>query len=207
MSLKVKEIYYSIQGEGGRAGSPSIFIRLAGCNRNCWFCDTNWATGTDMTLQQIKDTIFPYESHWIVWTGGEPTLQLTDFILANFPDYMHAIETNGTNPVPLLIDYITVSPKKGVDLKMLWKNFPQRDDKYKCRIDEFRYLYGIGEQEPPRWNDLPPAEKYYVSPLFIGKKKERLAYDQTNVMMCAAFVLKNPIWSISLQLHKIINMR
>jgi len=207
MSLKVKEIFYSIQGEGGRSGAPSIFIRLAECNLNCWFCDTDWSTGTEMTLQQIRDAITHYAARWIVWTGGEPTLQLTDEILDFFGDYMHAIETNGTNPVPIGIDYITVSPKKEVSVEMLKKNFPKRGFIYSNNVDEFRYPYGTGESEPPDWTMLPPADKYYISPLFMGKKKARFTYDATNAAMCAAFVLKNPMWRLSLQMHKMINVR
>ena len=207
MNLKVKEIFYSIQGEGGRSGAPSIFIRLAECNLNCWFCDTDWSTGTDMTLQQIKDAIFPYDAWWIVWTGGEPTLQLTEEVLDFFGGYMHAIETNGTNPVPKGIDYIAVSPKKEVSIATLKKNFPRRGFRFNSSVNEWRYPYGTGENEPPNWQDLPSADYYYVSPLFMGKEKARFTYDATNAAMCASFALKNPVWSISIQVHKLINVR
>jgi len=76
--MKVNDIFYSIQGEGGRSGEASIFIRLSDCNRNCWFCDTDWEKGKEMTLPEILKQIKPYKSRWIVWTGGEPTLQLTN---------------------------------------------------------------------------------------------------------------------------------
>jgi organic radical activating enzyme len=206
MHLKVKEIFYSIQGEGGRAGEASIFIRLAECNLNCWFCDTDWSIGTDMTIAQIKNVIKDHPTEWIVWTGGEPTLQLTNEVLTQFPEYKHAIETNGTNPVPTMINYITVSPKKEVSIETLQANFPERLGPGTC-VDEFRYPYGTGESLPPYYGVLPTASYYFISPLFMGEKKKRFQMDDINVIMCVDFVLKNPKWRLSLQTHKIINIR
>ena len=114
MKLNVNEIFYSLQGEGGRVGEPSIFIRLTECNLACSFCDTDFAEGDDMTLEQIGDVISAYPCKWIIWTGGEPTIQLNDAHVAFFKEkgYKQAIETNGTRRVPSMIDYITCSPKK-----------------------------------------------------------------------------------------------
>jgi len=86
--LKIKEIFYSLQGEGQRAGEASIFIRLAGCNLNCLFCDTDWSGGYKLSILQIEKEINKFPCRWIVWTGGEPTLQLTDEIISYF-DFIH----------------------------------------------------------------------------------------------------------------------
>lgn len=196
MKLKVREIFYSIQGEGARQGEASIFIRLAKCNLNCWFCDTDWSFGTDMTVSQIKKAIKKYNCEWIVWTGGEPTLQLTNEILREFKGYKHAIETNGTNPVPSLINYITCSPKVGVEI--LHKNFPKG-------VDEFRYPVDV-QSSVPKIKDLPKASNYYVSPVFLGEEKKRFKLDMENAKACIDFVQNNPEWKLSLQIHKFLNI-
>lgn len=102
MKLNVKEIFYSLQGEGGRTGEASIFIRLTKCNLSCDFCDTDFANGQDMEVGEILDAIKKYPCKWIIWTGGEPTIQLNNEILKYFRDegYKQAIETNGTKKFP-----------------------------------------------------------------------------------------------------------
>ena len=86
MHLNVNEIFYSLQGEGGRTGQASIFIRLAKCNLTCSFCDTDFERGVKMTLDEVLREIGQYGCKWIIWTGGEPTLQLTDDIVAFFKE-------------------------------------------------------------------------------------------------------------------------
>lgn len=199
--MKVKEIFYSIQGEGGRQGEASIFIRLANCNLNCWFCDTDWTKGIEMSLEQIQNEIKDFNCKWIVWTGGEPTLQLNDSILSYFADlgYKQAIETNGTNKVPSLIDYITCSPKNEVSLKDLHNNFPEG-------VNEFRYPIS-DDVKIPSIKSLPYADNYFVSPIFTGEVKKRFELNEQNINKCIDFVLKNTDWKLSLQIHKILNIR
>jgi 7-carboxy-7-deazaguanine synthase len=208
-ALLIKEIFSSIQGEGGRAGAPSIFIRLAKCNKNCSFCDTDWSEGEVWSINQIHDYISRFDPYWIVWTGGEPTMQLTNGVIECFPEYMHAIETNGSLPVPSEIDYIAVSPKEGVTSETLRKNFPLRKenktDFWDHRVNEYRYAYGVGMEEPPDVMLLPKATHYYVSPIFTGPY--HMTIDETNLQMCLDFIMKNPIWKLSLQLHKLIKVR
>ena len=117
MNLKVKEIFYSLQGEGGRQGEASIFVRLSGCNRNCDFCDTDFSGGEDLSCEQILLQIRKFPCQWIIWTGGEPTLQLTDECLFFFKQagYRQAIERNGSNPLSSLLDYTVISPKGHTD--------------------------------------------------------------------------------------------
>lgn len=200
MKLKVREIFHSIQGEGGRQGQNSVFIRLSNCNLNCWFCDTDWSWGLDMSLKEIYDEIKNYKTEWIVWTGGEPTLQLTDEIVAHFTElgYKQAIETNGTNPVPDGIDYVTCSPKVPVDI--LRKNFPKG-------VDEFRYPIMAIDNNIPNIDELPIANNYYLSPIFMGEKKRRYNMNDDNVKAVLNIILKEPRWILSLQIHKLIGVR
>lgn len=201
MNLIIREIFHSIQGEGRRVGESSIFIRLANCNLNCWFCDTDWSHGDIMSLMEIYQEIEKYKCKWIVWTGGEPTLQLNEKAIEFFKirGYKQAIETNGTNPVPHGIDYITCSPKREVPLKLLFSNFP-------FGVHEFRYPVDK-DSLPPDISFLPIAENYYISPLFLGDEKIRGELDMDNVELCVNFVKENPDWKFSLQIHKIIAIR
>lgn len=195
-TLKVVEIFYSIQGEGANFGKPAIFIRLSHCNKNCWFCDTDWSKGVVMQVEEILDFIKKFPAKMIIWTGGEPTLQLDDDILRLFSDYYNCIETNGTNKVPSKIDYITCSPKVSPDI--LRKNFEF--------VNEFRYPIGSGETIPDI-SELPKADNYFVSPLFLGEEKKRFEIEPANIDYCLEFVKNNPTWRISLQMHKILNVR
>lgn len=192
MKLIVNEIFYSLQGEGGRSGEPSIFIRLTKCNLVCTFCDTDFATGVEMTIEQILDHISQYPCKWIIWTGGEPTIQLTDEHLLPFREkgYKQAIETNGTRPVPALIDYITCSPK-------------QKYESIKTRIptvNEIRIPVKVGD-EIPSTSIFPKADKYFLSPIFDG-----LEINQDNVNYCVEMVKQNSEWTLSLQMHKLIHI-
>ena len=100
--MLINEIFYSLQGEGVHMGKASIFIRLSRCNLRCSFCDTEFDTGTEMTLEELRDAIAPYPGRRIIWTGGEPTLQLTAETVAYFKalGYHQSIETNGTRRPP-----------------------------------------------------------------------------------------------------------
>lgn len=192
MSLNINEIFYSLQGEGGRVGEPSIFIRLTKCNLACIFCDTDFEKGDDMTLAQILDSIIRFKSKWIIWTGGEPTLQLKDEYLLFFKErgYKQAIETNGTRQVSPFIDYITCSPKINYD-------------KVKLKIpfaDEIRIPLAKGDSLPD-FSIFPAAHKYFVSPIFDGDKPN---FD--NINYCIDLIKENPQWTLSLQVHKLINI-
>lgn len=192
MKLTVNEIFYSLQGEGGRSGEASIFIRLTKCNLSCDFCDTDFANGTDMTTEQILEHIAQYPCRWIIWTGGEPTIQLTDEHLALFrkQGYKQAIETNGTRTVPSMIDYITCSPKL---------NYEKIKDKIPF-VNEIRMPIKEGDKVP----DIavfPKADKYFLSPIFDGNQINR-----KNVDYCVEMIKQHPDWTLSLQIHKLINI-
>lgn len=192
MKLNVNEIFYSLQGEGGRSGEASIFIRLTKCNLACSFCDTDFAHGEDMTITQILEVIKQYPCKWIIWTGGEPTIQLKDEILIEFQraGYKQAIETNGTRPVPSLINYITCSPK-------------QNYDKIRTLIpivNEIRIPIKKGDAVPDV-SVFPKANNYFLSPIFDGN-----AINKENVDYCVEMIKQNPQWKLSLQIHKLINI-
>lgn len=192
MKLSVKEIFYSLQGEGGRSGEASIFIRLTKCNLACSFCDTDFAEGEDMTIAEILDAIKVYPCKWIIWTGGEPTIQLKDEHLAIFRQhgYKQAIETNGTRRVPSLIDYITCSPKQ--DYESIKSRIPS--------VNEIRMPIEKGDRIPDI-TILPKADNYFLSPVFDAND-----INTENVNYCVELIKKYPEWRLSLQIHKLIHI-
>jgi 7-carboxy-7-deazaguanine synthase len=201
ISLNVVEIFQSIQGEGANVGRSAIFIRLSGCNKACWYCDTDWSKGDSMSVSQILDEVKKYSksdeypNNLIIWTGGEPTLQLTNEVLDYFSEYYNCIETNGTNPVPSKIQYISCSPK--VSPEILKVNFE--------RVNELRYPISVGDLLPDI-SELPEADNYFVSPVFLGEEKKRFQQVDENVKYAIDFVSMNPKWRLSLQLHKLLNI-
>lgn len=200
--LKVTEVFYSLQGEGARAGEPSVFVRLSGCNLACGFCDTEFESGKELTVEQLDGEIEKAVVRagnsgekvptWIVWTGGEPTEQLTAEHVAAFKalNWRQAIETNGTNPAPSGLDWVVCSPKVA---DHVWqKNF-------KDGLDELRYVRHAGQPAVPVV--AVPVKRKFLSPLFDGNRP-----NMENVRHCAKLCLENPEWSLSLQLHKLINI-
>jgi organic radical activating enzyme len=193
MNLKVKEIFYSLQGEGGRQGEASIFIRLSGCNMNCDFCDTDFFDGEDKSLEEILSYIKQFPCRWIVWTGGEPTLQLTDECLLFFKQagFKQAIESNGSNLLSTLLDYTVVSPKGCSDYAK----------KINSQVDEIRLPVKENDCIPPL-ESLPEAKHYFLSPVFT----ENLAETKANIDYCVEQVKQFPEWQLSLQIHKWIGI-
>ncbi len=193
MNLSINEIFYSLQGEGGRTGEASIFIRLSRCNLACSFCDTDFEGGKSMTLPEILSEIEQYPCRWIIWTGGEPTLQLNEETVTFFKQkgYKQAIETNGTRKVPAGIDYITCSPKR--NFEQIKELIPE--------VDELRFPVAKGDSLPDI-SVLPKTNRYLLSPIFDEHQivKENVAY-------CVELVLKNPRWALSLQTHKLIGIQ
>lgn len=192
MKLIVKEIFYSLQGEGARMGEASVFIRLSKCNLACDFCDTDFVGGEKMSVEEIVKAISIYPCKWIIWTGGEPTIQLRDEHLQVFRElgYKQAIETNGTRKVPSLLDYIACSPKQ----------------KYEEVIAVIPYAHEI--RIPVKKGDLlpdiailPKADNYFLSPVFDGND-----INPDNISYCVEQIMENPCWRLSLQVHKLIHI-
>lgn len=181
-TYKVNEIFYSLQGEGYYTGTPAVFLRLSGCNRACPWCDTNHESGTDMTAAEIAEAVAQYPSRHLVITGGEPTLQLDSDLLRAIKAHRFyvQIETNGTRPVPVEVDWVTCSPKDA----------PWDID----RIDELKVVFD--GRDPEHLADLLPATHHFVQPL-SGR----------NIARCVAYCLEHPRWRLSLQTHKLIDIQ
>lgn len=185
--MRVNEIFYSLQGEGNRTGTANVFIRLSGCSMKnvCSIdCDTEFESGTEMSLDKIKKEVEKYGCSNIIWTGGEPTDQLTDEVVEYFKDYFQAIETSGVRPVPE-VDWVTVSPK--VAEHVLARHF--------TRVDELKYVMRRGKAIP---EPSVEADYYYLSPHSTGDK-----IDMGALMHCFDLVRTNPKWRLTLQNHKL----
>lgn len=199
MKLKVSEIFYSLQGEGARAGTPTFFIRLQGCKaKNACYalgirCDTEFESGKEMTVEQLMDWLIAKnpECKEITWTGGEPLDQLTEEHIAFFKQkgYFQAIETSGLHPAPKGLDFICVSPK--VAEHVVKKNFPDG-------VTELRYVRHAGQEIP-----VPSitAAHYWISPHSDG-----FEINTENLKHCINLCLKHPLWKLSVQQHKLWNV-
>jgi len=193
-TLNISELFYSLQGEGGRAGTPTIFIRLQGCKtKNACFaggvlCDTEFESGQAYTIAELETELWRFAARDITWTGGEPLDQLNEEIVAYFNQlgYHQSLETSGLRPRVNGFDYITVSPK--VAEHIVEKNFPNG-------VNELRYVRHKGQQIP---KPAIAAEHYYISPHSNG-----LEIDRDNLQHCIELCKENPSWSLSVQQHKI----
>lgn len=204
---KVKEIYYTLQGEGFHSGRGAVFCRFSGCNlwsgreedrvsAICKFCDTDFR-GTDGPLggsYEVDDLVqticsqFPADSGcFVVFTGGEPALQLDQKLIDKLHDrgVEIAIETNGTLPLANHIDWICVSPKAKEPLVITTGN-------------ELKLVYPQAENTPADFEKLN-FQHFYLQPLDDLKQEE-------NIQKCVAFCMAQPQWKLSLQTHKIIGI-
>jgi len=210
VTYSIKEIFYTLQGEGAHAGRPAVFCRFSGCNlwtgreqdratATCQFCDTDFV-GTDgegggkfrdaQTLAATIDSLWPASypaSKYVVFTGGEPLLQLDVALI----DAMHAvgftiaIETNGTLPVPHGVDWICVSPKVGSTLVV-------------HKGDEIKVVIPQAGQDLADYQQLDFAN-YFVQPMDgpLAAFNTQLAIDTCR---------RNPQWKLSLQTHKLLQI-
>ena len=196
----INEIFYSLQGEGFHTGRPAVFVRFAGCNLRCPFCDTDFSHSEPMTAEQIARRVFDYSTHphtLIVLTGGEPSLQVDNELV----DALHAhqqtvtIETNGTHPVPDNIDWVTLSPKA----------VPAHESKVVLtQADEVKVVFTEStEKLLPLWRTTIRASHYYLQPC-AQPGTEPI---QTNTEAVVAYILSHPDWKLSLQTHKYLDIR
>ena len=198
-NLNISEIFYSLQGEGARVGTPTVFIRLQGCKTKhaCAMsgivCDTEFESGSLWTIKEVINWLNNDANGCkeITWTGGEPLDQLDDEIVAFFKKegYYQAIETSGLKPAVKGLDFVCVSPK--VAEHIVAKNFP-------LGVSELRYVRHKGQSIP-----VPSvkAENYWVSPHSDGYE-----INSENLKHCIDLCLKNPKWKMSLQNHKVWNV-
>ena len=182
MMRKINEIFYSLQGEGYHTGTPAVFIRFSGCNLKCSFCDTQHEAGTLMTDDEIIAEVSKYPAVTVILTGGEPSLWIDDALI----DRLHkagkyvCIETNGTRPLPESIDWVTCSPKQGVKLGI-------------TRMDEVKVVY---EGQDISIYELLPAEHFFF-----------FFFSCNNTALTVDCVMRHPKWRLSLQTHKLIDIR
>lgn len=212
MTYSIKEIYYTLQGEGAQTGRPAVFCRFAGCNlwtgrerdreqAVCSFCDTDFVGtdgpggGTFDSAEEVAGAVrsawpsdgFPGSLPFVVCTGGEPLLQLDERLVDAFHDagFAVAIETNGTLPAPDELDWVCVSPKAGAELAL-------------ASGDELKLVFPQPGAEPERYAELD-FRHFFLQPM-DGPQRER------NTELAAAYCLRHPRWRLSLQTHKLIGL-
>jgi len=193
----VNEIFYSLQGEGVRAGTPNLFLRLSKCNLECkvethgFDCDTEFESGRWMTPAEVLAEFRQLSAScdWVILTGGEPSLQVDRELIdaLHAAGYKLAIETNGSRELPAGIDWITVSPKVAEHA------LRQR------RANEVKYVRGYGQALP---ETVVEAEHYLLSPAFEGTEVDPRALD-----WCIRLCKENPPWRLSVQQHKLWRVR
>ena len=198
---KINQWFYSLQGEGVRAGEPSLFLRFSGCNLRCrqeegprspggFDCDTEFESGRKLSLEEIVAelrTAGP-AAQWVVLTGGEPALQLDDELIDRLHDegWKLAIETNGSIELPEGLDWITVSPKVAEHA------IRQR------QADEVKYVRSYGQDIP---RTVVAATHHIISPAFSGDH-----LDERTLRWCIDLCLANPPWRLGLQQHKLLGL-
>jgi len=210
MTYQIKEIYYTLQGEGARAGRPAVFLRFAGCNlwsgreddrttAVCQFCDTDFVGtngpggGKFATAEALADAV---ASNWprvaqgkpyVVCTGGEPLLQLDASLIGalHAQGFEIGIETNGTIMPPDGIDWICVSPKAGSDIVVNKGN-------------ELKLVFPQSNGAPERYASLD-FDCFYLQPM-DGPDRTR------NTAAAVRYCLDHPQWRLSLQTHKLIGI-
>ena len=194
---KVNEIFFTLQGEGAHSGIPAVFVRFSGCNLRCAFCDTQHQEGKMMSLDEIVAEVNRYpNTPLLVLTGGEPSLFIDEAFVEALKRQTAksiAIETNGTRPLPANLDWVTLSPKTGF----------KGGDMEPCvlkQCDELKVVY-LG-QNLEQYDGIK-ADHRFLQPCFSDDEKQR----QTNVRSCVDAVMRNPGWRLSLQVHRVLNIR
>lgn len=200
--LRLSEIFYSLQGEGFHAGTPAVFIRGAGCNLACAFCDTDFSLKEKATPEEVVERIAEYPAKFVVLTGGDPTIQPEAFRrlieLLHDRGYYVTMETNGTSVDTLGVDWVTVSPKVS------------QGGEWKLRKgDELKLVY--------EGQDLAPFEDSQFSHYFLQPKEIRTGRFGQGERDAAATraewtrtidaALARPRWKLSFQLHKELGLR
>lgn len=209
MAYQVKELFYTLQGEGVNAGRPAVFCRFAGCNlwsgreedratAACQFCDTDfvgvdgpgggkYAESSDLADAALALWPAGAGSQFVVFTGGEPLLQLDDGLIAAFHarGFTVAIETNGTLAAPDGVDWICVSPKAGNDL-------------HQTSGDELKLVFPQAGIDPEAMLALD-FDNFLIQPM---DGPDQVA----NIVKAIEYCRAHPIWRLSLQTHKMIGI-
>ncbi len=195
---RINDIFYSLQGEGHNTGRAAVFIRFAGCNLRCSFCDTEFDTYREMSDEQILEAISQYPARFVVLTGGEPTLQVDEaFVeLLHQHGYEVAMESNGTRPAPQNLDWLTVSPK--VRSEKLEVKSEKLADELKVVFDE--------TTAPESYLSLLTS---HFSPLLFLQPCDTgdAARNEAIVARCVEYIKEHPWWRLSLQTHKLVGFK
>jgi 7-carboxy-7-deazaguanine synthase len=211
MTYTVKEIFYTLQGEGAQTGRASVFCRFSGCNlwsgreedrsrAVCQFCDTDFVgTGPDggrfKSADELADAIDRCwggrgspATKYVVCTGGEPLLQLDEALISALHErgFEVAVETNGTRTAPSSLDWICVSPKAGAPF-------------VQTKGNELKLVYPQENAPPEKFADLD-FQNFFLQPM-DGPEIN------TNTEKAIEYCLRNPRWRLSIQTHKIVGVR
>ena len=209
MNYRIKEIYFTQQGEGKNTGKDFVFVRFSGCNlwsgkekhrasAICKFCDTDFygTDGVNGGIYETKDLVTKIKSLWIskdseirvVLTGGEPLLQVDASLITALKkaNIYIAIETNGTLKAPKGIDWICMSPKANTDIQL-------------TEGSEIKVIYPQENLDPADFNNMN-FSNYYIQPM------DSKDYE-ANVSKSVEFCMQNSNWRLSLQTHKILGIR
>lgn len=186
---RINEIFYSLQGEGYHTGMPAVFVRFSGCNLRCPFCDTEFADYREMDAEEIAEEVerlVPQGNALplIVLTGGEPSLQADETLVARLHETGMAIcmETNGTHALPQEIDWVTCSPKAGSRVVL------EEADELKIVLTD--------DCRPEQWAERIKARHLFLQPCSCR-----------NTEAVVEYILSHPQWRLSLQTHKYLNIR
>ena len=195
MKYKVNEIFLSLQGEGYNQGKKVIFIRLAGCNLNCSWCDTCYEKFSEYSSSEIIEVISKFNCKSVIITGGEPTIQNLENLLENLKklDYWIAIETNGTRSIEHLkkyIDYVSISPKGKSAQKFANE---VRIVNNKITVNYLKHI-----------ENCLDADNYYISPL---ERNNDMNINSTLKLIEDINLQSKKQWRLSLQLHKIFGIK
>ena len=206
---RVNEIFYSLQGEGFNTGRAAVFVRFAGCNLRCPFCDTEFDSYREMTADDIVAEISlhhpPSTLHHlpllVVLTGGDPTLQVDEA----FVDLLHqhgfevAMESNGTRPAPQNLDWLTVSPK----------SLPLTPSNWRGRMPDERKVVFTTEEDVPQLTAQLPLQLVgaggwlYLQPCDTGDAERNALI----INRCVDYIKAHPHWRLSLQTHKLVGFK
>ena len=193
-TLKVNEIFYSLQGEGPYTGIAAVFLRLAGCSMNCPFCDTRYAfaQGRDMTYEEIIKELEAYPCRNVIITGGEPTEQHFAPLARRLKQrgWTVHMESNGAQDADVSdIDFLVVSPKKHVSKNML------------CKAHAIKIVVGQD-------TDLEELKTYFpYANTGAAVCLQPQSNKQENIDLCVRLIKQNPFLRLSLQMHKLTNIK
>lgn len=202
---RINDIFYSLQGEGRNTGRAALFVRFAGCNLRCPFCDTDFDDYRLMSADDIVAELAGYrpptadDRLLVVLTGGEPTLQADETLV----DLLHrhgfevAMESNGTRPAPQNLDWLTVSPKltRGERTEMRDENGWRQPDELKVIFDE--------HTDPETYLPAPSHAALYLQPCDTGSAERNAMI----IQRCIDYIKQHPQWRLSLQTHKLANFK